>query len=355
MAQGSERAMESPGELQFYSCVRGYHVYKDGWSPVRDELLACQRETGNAHDPFAVKVVKSRSIVGHFPKKISSTCSLFLRHGGVITCKITNPTRQYSRDLEQGGLEIPCLLLFQAEQKLLEKARKLLSLSEKSASVVKLSAGETSHKIKQEPEQEANVAPKAKRIKVEHTTENQSSINVPPQLWATCAGTKIKLYQEDRVLVERNQRLNDKHINFAQAMFRGQFPQCDGLQNTLLQGRYKYSTATKMVQILHVRGDHWVVISNLLCPENEIRLYDTVYSDIDQPTKALLIEMFNEGVQFTVDGEFQKQKGDRDCGVFCIAVTTSLLHNLVPGPFVQALLRPHLIHCLENKLMMPFP
>ena len=61
--------MERPGVLQFDSCVRGYHVYKDGWSPVRDETLACQRETGNAHDPFAVKVVKSGSIVGHLPKK----------------------------------------------------------------------------------------------------------------------------------------------------------------------------------------------------------------------------------------------------------------------------------------------
>ena len=112
-----------------------------------DEILACQHETGNAHDHFAVKVVKSGSIVGHLPKKISSMCSLFLRRRGVITCKITDPQKQYSRDLEQGGLEIPCLLLFQADQELLEKARKLLLLSEKNASVAKPS--ETSHKIKQ--------------------------------------------------------------------------------------------------------------------------------------------------------------------------------------------------------------
>ena len=64
-------------------------------------------------------------------------------------------------DLEQGGLEIPCLLLFKAEQRLLQKAHKLLLLNEKSPSVPKLS--ETSHKIKQEPEQEADVAPEAKK------------------------------------------------------------------------------------------------------------------------------------------------------------------------------------------------
>ena len=99
--------------------------------------------------------------------------------------------------MEQGSLEIPCLLLFQAEQELLEKARKLLLLSKKSASEAKPS--ETLHKIKQEAEQEADVAPKAKRIKVEYATESQSSINVPPVVWATCAGTKINLYQQDKL------------------------------------------------------------------------------------------------------------------------------------------------------------
>ena len=125
---------------------------------------------------------------------------MFLRRGGVITCKIIDPKKRYSRDLEQGGLEIPCILLFQAEQELLEKARKLLLLSEKSASAAQPS--ETSHEIKQAPEQEADVAPDAKRIKVEHTTESQSNINVPAIVWATCAGTKIKLYEEDKVLKE---------------------------------------------------------------------------------------------------------------------------------------------------------
>ena len=122
--------------------------------------------------------------------------------------------------MEQGSLEIPCLLLFQADQELLEKAHKLLLSSEKSASVAKVSG--TFHKIKQEPEQEVDVVPEAKRIKLEHTTESENSVNVPPKIWA--------------MLIERNQRLTDKHITFAQAMLRGQFPQCDGLQNTLLQG-----------------------------------------------------------------------------------------------------------------------
>ena len=48
-------------------------MYQDRWLPVQDEMLACKRETGNVYDPFAVKVVKTGVIVGHVPRKISST------------------------------------------------------------------------------------------------------------------------------------------------------------------------------------------------------------------------------------------------------------------------------------------
>ena len=50
-------------------------------------------------------------MVGHLPKKTSSTYSLFIRKGGTIDCEVTpDPNRKYSRDLPQGGLEIPCVL-----------------------------------------------------------------------------------------------------------------------------------------------------------------------------------------------------------------------------------------------------
>ena len=48
----------------------------------------------NAHNMFAVKVVKPGDIAGHLSKKISSCNVLYiLRHGGVIACKITDPKK----------------------------------------------------------------------------------------------------------------------------------------------------------------------------------------------------------------------------------------------------------------------
>ena len=92
-------------EVTFNMCVRGYHIYQDEWTPEMGETLSCYRELANIH---AIKVMKAGAIVGHLPKKISFTCSLFIGKGGVISCNVADPNRKYSRDLAQGGLEIPC-------------------------------------------------------------------------------------------------------------------------------------------------------------------------------------------------------------------------------------------------------
>lgn len=99
------------------SMVRGYHVYQNIWdADVGDQQLSCRREPTNSRDPFAVAVVQSDVIVGHIPRKISSVCSMFLLRGGTIRCRVT-ASRRYSGDLPQGGLEIPCMLMFEGGAK----------------------------------------------------------------------------------------------------------------------------------------------------------------------------------------------------------------------------------------------
>ena len=51
------------------------------------------------------------SIVGHVPRAILTLCSAFLRRGGVIRCVVSGNC-QYSRNLHQGELEVPCKLYF---------------------------------------------------------------------------------------------------------------------------------------------------------------------------------------------------------------------------------------------------
>ena len=103
------------GYFEAEAMFRGYHQYKDIWDAQLGEELECQRENSNPHDIFAVAVLKSGVVVGHVPKKISSICSLFLRRGGAIHCRVSD-VKRYSADLEQGGLEIPCILKFEGDR-----------------------------------------------------------------------------------------------------------------------------------------------------------------------------------------------------------------------------------------------
>ena len=64
-------------------------------------------------------------IIGHLPHKISRACSLFLRGGNEITCRVTGH-RRYSVDLPQGGLEVPCILRFEGEAKEIAKLKKFV-------------------------------------------------------------------------------------------------------------------------------------------------------------------------------------------------------------------------------------
>ena len=108
-------------------CVRGCHVYGRVWDAVIDEHLTCRRETTNESDRYAVAVLKDGNVKGHLPRKVSRICSLFLRRGGIISCEVTG-TRRYSADLLQGGLEIPCKLLFTLKAREVDKVQTLFKL-----------------------------------------------------------------------------------------------------------------------------------------------------------------------------------------------------------------------------------
>ena len=69
--------------------------------------------SGKHYDLHAVAILRGGDVVGHVPHTILTPCNVFIRKGGVITCIICH--RQYSLDLEQGGLDMPCKLQFQAD------------------------------------------------------------------------------------------------------------------------------------------------------------------------------------------------------------------------------------------------
>ena len=91
---------------------------------VIGEDLSCEREPLNHVNSYTVAVLKDDTVVRHIPKMISRISSLFIARGGTIVCTPMGG-RRYSADLPQGGLEIPCKLVFIGEQNKVEKVRTL--------------------------------------------------------------------------------------------------------------------------------------------------------------------------------------------------------------------------------------
>ena len=319
------------------SCVRGFHVYKSIWTPFIGETLSCSRETTNLHDPFAVKVLKTDEIVGHLPKRISSTCSNFIRKGGIITYTV-NGERRFSRDLTQGGLEIPCLLTFEVnDESLISKIKKMLDQCQK--------------------QEEKSEVP-AKRIKLDGKENDRNETNADKEIlrtvWLSSKEAHITLYNSDKEAILRGERLNDIHILFAQTLLKQQFPGVQGLSCTLTQDRLRFDIDKDIVQVCHVRNNHWIVVSNILSESKQIDIFDRVYSNIEENTAALVSGMFDQPVELKGYPSLEKQKGSMDCGVYCIAVCASLLHRSSMN-FSQSLLRPKLISCFEKFHVSPFP
>ena len=101
-------------EVIIDSCVHGYHVYQEIWTPVSGKYLR-----DNTEDRYAVAVCKLEDVVYHVPRAISWLCSAFIKLGGVIDY-IVEGTRHHSSNLPQGGMEIPCKLVFKGTLKICE-------------------------------------------------------------------------------------------------------------------------------------------------------------------------------------------------------------------------------------------
>ena len=160
------------------------------------------------------------------------------------------PNKKYSWDLVQGGLEIPCILMVRAVKDLVDKASKLLAISDmKAAETINdmkvTDTVETSLSVETKESDELSEAPAIKRIKVEQT-EMKAKIEKSQVVWTAFPSTRIQLHIADKSLIQDSCKLSDKHINFTQAILRAQFPQCDGLQNTLLQNQLRLSELAKL-------------------------------------------------------------------------------------------------------------
>ena len=92
------------------SCVRGYHIYNWVRTATVGEMLRCARKAGIVVDGYAVSMLKNHNIVGHLRNKVPKFVLFFFQCGSSISCEVAR-VRRYSTDLQQGGIEVPFILI----------------------------------------------------------------------------------------------------------------------------------------------------------------------------------------------------------------------------------------------------
>ena len=253
-------------------------------------------------------------------------------------CQVTGKRRR-SVDLPQGGLEVPCSLMFMGKSQDIRKVKKLAALAPS-----------------------ASIEPCLKKPKIENDVDDTDSTqegDSEDQHWLQYKD--CLLTQQDRTAITSNNLLSDRHINYAQVILHQQFPLVGGLKNTLLQGRpQQRKIHSGGLQIIHDRGNHWIVASAVGSDGTveSVQVYDSIFSSEADGTVSVIKNLF--AVTGTTPIEVKKiqhQRGSRDCGVFAIAVCTAFLNGVDVSTvtFSQDKMREHLVSCFIAKSLTPFP
>ena len=148
-------------------------------------------------------------------------------------------------------------------------------------------------------------------------------------------------------------------INFAQKVFKMQFPGIKGFQSTLLQEtRGKGTFYVNKVQIIHLHRNHWIVAAATETTSYDVKVYDSVYHVVDDHI-ALIISNIFESLAKPKSVAIPKQLGERECGLYAIAGANAAALCFGKDPatlhFNQSLMRIHLVQCLEQKRITNFP
>ena len=178
---------------------------------------------------------------------------------------------------------------------------------------------------------------------------------------ATKTGS-VTLTRKLRRLICNGKQLNDLHIDAYQNLIRSKFPLLGGLQNTVCQHSHSLNFKEINYQIIHVRGNHWILLEITKDEANQpnVCIYDSTYDNVDLKTHFVISQLVHfEGKSIPLKiMNISKQTGITDCGLYAIANLTALtLGNVDPTSVVfdQNEFRSHYLECLEKQNVKDFP
>ena len=170
------------------------------------------------------------------------------------------------------------------------------------------------------------------------------------------------LKNREKDILSTGEWLSDAHMEAVNKLLKEQYPQQNGLQDTLVLAelcRFK-SSPTDFVQIVNISRSHWVCVSNVFLSPGVVEVFDsmpaysTTSSGLKKQVAAILKTSEKSFDLYHVD--VQRQVGGSDCGLSALAFAVSLCMRKDPHTerYAQTEMRQHLARCFEEKEMTFF-
>ena len=180
-----------------------------------------------------------------------------------------------------------------------------------------------------------------------------------PELWVDNGAYSLSRSDEE-IILSPGEWLTDKIITAAQMLLLQFYPNMAGLQPPVLQKVFGFQVHSgEFVQIVHVRNNHWCVVSTVGCENGVVRVYDSLYKTLSQNLVHLITRMVYSQVSELkiLRMDMEKQSNGSDCGVLAIAYAFDICSGCNPCvvKFDHSKIRRHLATCLENCQISRFP
>ncbi|XP_063215902.1 uncharacterized protein LOC134527287 [Bacillus rossius redtenbacheri] len=185
----------------------------------------------------------------------------------------------------------------------------------------------------------------------------------PPEACIPENPVTCKYIQSSLKILSSREWLDDTVVACAQKLLKQQYPFVNSLQDTLLGTVLQFQNADQpWVQVIYC-NKHWVTISAIECPEGYVDVFDSKFYSKNRSVVELITVQAAELMKFrgrkiTLHYQVpQEHKGSDDCGLFAIARAVALCNgfSMHGRAFVQAQMRSHLLKCLQEGSIEPFP
>ena len=168
--------------------------------------------------------------------------------------------------------------------------------------------------------------------------------------------------EEKDILLDDRSRLNDNLIDAAQKLI------CKSLDNlecyqTVLNSQKKdvtfFAVTKDHIQIMYDGKDHWLLS---FIVDGRVQVFDILGTNLSIVTRRCLKALYS--MHLDQNGKLnvallpvQRQSDGNNCGLFAIAFAADIMYGLSPMEsfYDTAQMRNHLISCLENSDLSPFP